>query len=99
MEKLRKHQFIPFLDVSGTKGDRWSPEWKRIDLSTIFELDPKPQTETMDYISYEMPVEEVDRYQPQLPQEGLAIKTAWRERKAITSSLLSPVTATQSRWR
>lgn len=69
MEKLKKHQFIPFLDVSGTMGGTWVPEWKRIDLSTIFDLDPKPQTETMDYISCEVPVEEVERYQPQLPQE------------------------------
>lgn len=69
MEKLKKHQFIPFLDVSGTSGGDWKPEWKRIDLSTIFDLDPKPQTETMDYISMELPVEEVERYQPQLPQE------------------------------
>ena len=69
MEKLKKHQFIPFLDVSGTKGDAWAPVWKRIDLSTIFELDPKPQTETMDYISWEVPVEEVERYMPELPQE------------------------------
>lgn len=69
MEKLKKHQFIPFLDVSGTLGDTWAPEWKRIDLSTVFDLDPKPQTETMDYISCEVPVAEVERYQPQLPQE------------------------------
>lgn len=69
MEKLKKHQFIPFLDVSGTVGGTWKPVWKRIDLSTIFDLDPKPQTETMDYISQELPVEEVARYQPQLPQE------------------------------
>ena len=69
MEKLRKHQFIPFLDVSGTAGDAWKPVWKRIDLSTIFDLDAKPKTETMDYISQELPVEEVESYQPKLPQE------------------------------
>ena len=67
MTKLRKHEFIPFIDVSGTGGS--SPEWKRIDLSTIFDLNPNPQTETMDYISYETPVEEINQYQPELPQE------------------------------
>ena len=77
MEKLKKHQFIPFLDVSGTMGGTWVPEWKRIDLSTIFDLDPKPQTETMDYISCEVPVEEVERYQPQLPQEVIRLSAPW----------------------
>lgn len=67
MTKLRKHEFIPFIDVSGTGGK--TPEWKRIDLSTIFDLNPNPQTETRDYISYETPVEEINQYQPELPQE------------------------------
>lgn len=70
MTKLRKHEFIPFLDVSGTSNsDSWSPSWKRIDLSTIFSLNPNPQTETQDYISYETSVEEITQYQPELPQE------------------------------
>lgn len=69
MVKLKKHQFIPFLDVSGSMGEMWTPDWKRIDLSTIFDLDPNPKTETLDYISCEVPVEEVDHYQPKLPQE------------------------------
>ncbi|MBQ8088447.1 MAG: hypothetical protein IJ234_08515 [Clostridia bacterium] len=67
MTRLRKTQFIPFLDVSGTGGA--SPAWKRIDLSTIFELDAGVQTETMDYISYETPVTEIIGYAPRLPQE------------------------------
>lgn len=67
MTKLRKHQFIPFLDTSKTGGE--TPTWKRVDLSTIFSLNPNPQTQTMDYISYETPVEEIEKYQPELPQE------------------------------
>lgn len=70
MTKLRKHEFIPFLDVSNTSNtEAWAPSWKRIDLSTIFSLNPNPQTETQDYISYETPVEEITQYQPELPQE------------------------------
>lgn len=70
MIKLRKHEFIPFLDVSGTSNSAsWAPIWKRIDLSTIFSLNPNPQTETQDYISYETPIEEITQYQPELPQE------------------------------
>ena len=69
MVKLKKHQFIPFLDVSGTVGGDWKPEWKRIDLSTVFDLDARAKTATLDYISYETPVEEIERYQPRLPQE------------------------------
>lgn len=62
---LKKHQCIPFLDVSTTG----TASWKRIDKSTIFALNPNPQTETFDYICYETPVEVVDHYQPELPQE------------------------------
>lgn len=70
MTKLRKHEFIPFLDVSGTSNSAsWAPNWKRIDFSTIFSLNPNPQTETQDYISYETPIEEITQYQPELPQE------------------------------
>lgn len=63
---LRKHQCIPFLDT--TKGST-TPSWERIDKSTIFSLNPNPQTETMDYICYESPVSEIDHYEPELPQE------------------------------
>lgn len=67
MTKLRKHEFIPFIDTSKTGGK--TPAWKRVDLSTIFDLNPNPQTQTMDYISYETPIEEIEKYQPELPQE------------------------------
>ena len=64
--KLTKNLFIPFLDVNKGVGDA---SWQRIDKSTIFSLNPNPQTESTDYICYESPVEEVDHYEPELPQE------------------------------
>lgn len=62
---LRKHQCIPFLDTSKTS----TANWVRIDKSTIFELNPNPQTTTEDYICYESPVTVIDHYEPELPQE------------------------------
>lgn len=64
--KLTKNKFIPFLDTSGGSG---TANYVRIDKSTIFDLNPNPQSETLDYICYESPVEEIDHYQPELPQE------------------------------
>lgn len=65
MTKLKKTEFIPFLDT----GSDGTPSWKRITKSTIFALNPSPQTESYDYISTETPVEEVKNYLPELPQE------------------------------
>ena len=62
---LKKHQCIPFLNT----GSAETPSWARIDKSTIFSLNPGAQTEQQDYICYEMPVTEVDHYEPELPQE------------------------------
>lgn len=64
--QLKKTEFIPFIDVAGVKGPA---SWKRIDKSTIFALNPNPQTESKDYISTETPVEVVKNYIPELPQE------------------------------
>ena len=70
MNKLTKDKFIPFIDTSDTVGtSAWVPTWKRIDLSTIFSLNPNAQEETYDYICYESAVTEVSSYQPELPQE------------------------------
>ncbi len=53
--KLNKTQFQPFLDTSETwekvDGSSWIPAWTRIDRSTIFALNPNPETEETDYIS------------------------------------------------
>ena len=62
---LRKNQCIPFMNT----GSAQTPSWARIDKSTIFSLNPNPQTETQDYICYETPVTVIDHYEPELPQE------------------------------
>ena len=68
-KKITKNQVIPFMDTSETIGSDWTPTWKRIDKSTIFDLAFNPQSESVDYISMEAAVEEVSSYQPELPQE------------------------------
>lgn len=66
---LRKHLCIPFLQTGTTTGETPAPIWRRIDKSTIFALNPNPQSEQQDYICYETPVTVVDHYEPELPQE------------------------------
>lgn len=68
--KITKNTVIPFIDTSNTiNADSWAPVWNRIDKSTIFDLAFNPQSESVDYISYESAIEEVSSYQPELPQE------------------------------
>lgn len=69
--KITKNKVIPFLDISDSanQGGTWSPIWKRIDKSTIFDLSFNPQSTTEDYIAYETAIEEISGYQPELPQE------------------------------
>ena len=68
--KITKNKVIPFIDVSKTANtENWTPVWKRIDKSTIFDLAFNPQSTTEDYIAYETPIEEISGYQPELPQE------------------------------
>lgn len=69
--KITKDKVAPFLDISGSvnTGSSWTPSWKRIDKSTIFDLAFNPQSTTEDYIAYETPIEEISGYQPELPQE------------------------------
>ena len=69
--KITKDKVIPFLDISGTINQEgtWTPEWQRIDKSTIFDLAFNPQSTTEDYNAYETPIEEISGYQPELPQE------------------------------
>ena len=68
--KITKNQVIPFLDISGTiNTENHTPEWARIDRSTIFDLALNPNSQETDYSSLEAPIEEVDKYKPELPQE------------------------------
>lgn len=64
--KLRKFQCIPFIDTNKGVG---TYKWERVKRSTIFALDPGPETEETDYISMETPVTEITKYAPSLPQE------------------------------
>jgi hypothetical protein len=68
MTKLTRDQFIPFLDVDKDLTFA-SPEWKRIDYSTIFELSVGEQEEDRDYICFASAVTDVDSNKPELPQE------------------------------
>lgn len=68
--KLKKTDFIPFFDNSEAyRTAAWIPVWKRILYSTVFSLNPSPQTTSMDFISLETPIEEVETYKPELPQD------------------------------
>lgn len=68
MERLKKSQFIPFIDVAKDVAMK-ACDWKRIDYSTIFELTMNEQEEETDYICYDNPVTEITGNQPELPQE------------------------------
>lgn len=68
--RITKNQVIPFLDISQTiNTNTHTPEWARIDRSTIFDLALNPNSQETDYISLAAPIEEVDKYKPELPQE------------------------------
>lgn len=64
--KLTKNLWIPFIDVSDGSGE---PEWKRIDKSTVFEIQMNPEEETQDYISQELPSTEIKNFAPAMDQE------------------------------
>ena len=70
MEKLKKHQTIPFVDLS----DSDTPSYARIGKSTIFDLVLNANVVTNNYIEDEMPTDEVDYYKPTLSQELATIK-------------------------
>ena len=70
MEKLKKHQTIPFVDIS----DSDTPSYARIGKSTIFDLVLNANVITNNYIEDEMPTDEVDYYKPTLSQERATIK-------------------------
>ena len=59
MTKLKRNQFIPFLDVEKDTTLQ-ACSWKRVDYSTIFELTMNEQEEEMDYICFENAVTEIN---------------------------------------
>jgi len=65
LTRLKKHKFIPYIDVSSTS----TPSWARIGKSTIFDLTLNANIVTSDFIEDEMPTDDVTYYKPTLPQE------------------------------
>lgn len=65
-KKLTKNLCKIFIDVSDTTN---SPDWRQIDKSTVLDIAMNPETESQDYISMEMPVEEIKSYKPSMDQE------------------------------
>lgn len=73
--KLRKTAYVPYLDVSKTiNTDSWQPDWTRINKSTALPINPNPQTETQDFISYETPMTEIDHYEPSIALDQACYK-------------------------
>lgn len=66
MARLTRDKFIPLIDINKGSG---TASWKPIDLSTIFELDFNPTTETYSYICYANDVTEITGYAPTMSQE------------------------------
>lgn len=65
LERLKKHNTIPFLNV----GTADVPKWARIGKSTVFDLVLNAQTEENNFIEDEMATTDVTRYAPSLAQE------------------------------
>ena len=61
---VRKTQVVPFINV----GTDSAPDWRRIEKSKTFTLSTNPQVKTYDYISSDIPEEEITGYQPSLAQ-------------------------------
>ena len=66
--KLKKTQFIPFLDITEDLTLQ-ACTWKRIDKSTLMSISMNPQTETNEWIDSDIPEEEVTSNQPEIGQE------------------------------
>ena len=64
--KITKNQAIPCIDIGN---DTATPKWARIDKSTILEISMNAETESQDYISQELPTEEIKNYAPAMDQE------------------------------
>lgn len=61
---VKKTKVVPFINT----GTTMFPTWTQIKKSTSFTLAMNPQTQTFDFISDEIPQNEIDRYQPSLAQ-------------------------------
>ena len=63
--KITKNMAIPCIDIGNTD----EPVWARIDKSTVFEIVMNAETESQDYISQELPTEEIKNFAPSMDQE------------------------------
>lgn len=63
--RLKKHQFIPFVNTATSQ----APTWARIGKSTVFSLAFNAVTEESDYIEDETPTTELLKYAPNMEQE------------------------------
>ena len=52
---VRKTHVVPFVNV----GTDSAPDWRRIEKSKTFTLSTNPQVKTYDYISSDIPEEEI----------------------------------------
>ena len=68
MADITRDKFIPFIDVSEEPGGG-TYKWVPVDLSTTFELQYNPQTETYSYICYANDTTLINSYQPSMDQE------------------------------
>ena len=67
---VHKTKVVPFINV----GTDDAPDWRRIEKSKTFTLSMNPQVKTYDYISSEIPEEEITGYQPSLAQSITMLK-------------------------
>lgn len=65
LTRLKKHNTIPFLNISSSG----AAQWARIGKSTVFDLVLNAQTEENNFIEDEMATTDVTRYAPSLAQE------------------------------
>lgn len=63
--RLKKHQFIPFINTATSS----EANWARIGKSTVFSLAFNAVTEESDYIEDETPTTELLKYVPNMEQE------------------------------
>lgn len=68
MADITRDKFIPFIDTSETPGTG-TYKWVPVDLSTVFELQYNPQTETYSYICYPNDTTLINSYQLSMEQE------------------------------
>lgn len=71
MSKITRNRIVPLIDTSGTwAGDSSTgAKWVPIDLSTTFEMEYNPVTDTVGYICYKNDFAVHTGYQPAMDQE------------------------------